>query len=185
MGLRHGLQIDLYQAGFGTFRQEILDAGSGLYRYAPDVAIIAVEGEDWVPGVYRDFLRRQGGEQRSAVTAWRDEAEMLLRKLRSQSGAAVLIHNFAYPGHAIQGIADAKHGEGQHALIRSLNDALATLTTDVIDTHVVDYAALVNRHGSLNWYDNRMRHYARAPIAGSMQPFLAAEYIKFLRAFRG
>ena len=184
-GLASGLQVDLYQAGFGMFRQEILDPGSGLYRDAPDVAIIAVEGEDWVPAAYRDFLRGEAGEQGALTKAWREEAEMLLRKLRSRSSATVLVHNFSAPAYGALGVADAKQREGQYAAIRRLNDALAGLAADVVDVHVVDYAALVNRHGALNWYDDRMRHYARAPIAGSMQPFLAAEYVKFLRALRG
>ena len=32
---------------------------------------------------------------------------------------------------------------------------------------VLDYAALVHRHGALNWYDLRMKHYAKAPVAAA------------------
>jgi FkbH-like protein len=80
---------------------------------------------------------------------------------------------------------DAKQERGQQALIARLNEACAGLARSVADVSVVDYAALVGRHGSANWYDARMRHYARAPIAGPMQPFLVAEYMKFLRAQTG
>jgi FkbH-like protein len=186
-GLAGGLDVDLYQAGFGLFRQEILDPGSGLYRYEPDVVVVAVEGEDWIPGAYRDFLRAggAGADPEATLAAWRDEAAVLLRTLRARTSATVLIHNFAPPAYGALGAADAKHGGGQQAVVRRLHDALGALAAEVTDVHVVDYAALVNRHGALNWYDARMRHYARAPIAGPMQSFLAAEYAKFLRALRG
>jgi FkbH-like protein len=184
-GLASGLDVDLYQAGFGLFRQEILDPESGLYRYGPDVLVVAVEGEDWVPAAYRDFLRGTGAGPAEPIAAWRDEASTLLRTLRTHTSATVLIHNFAAPAYGALGAADAKDAEGQHAAIRRLNDELTAMVAEVTDVHVVDYAGLVNRHGALNWYDVRMRHYARAPIAGPMQSFLAAEYVKFLRALRG
>lgn len=180
-----GLDVDLYQSGFGMFRQEILDPASGLYRCEPDVVIIAVEGEDWVPGAYRDFLRHSAGDLAAIAGSWRGEAETLLRALRARTSASVLIHNFPVPAYGALGIADTVHADGQQAVIRELNDALSGAIAGMTGVHIVDYAGLVNRHGALNWYDARMRHYARAPIAGSMQPFLAAEYVKFLRAFRG
>ena len=74
---------------------------------------------------------------------------------------------------------------GKVSLISCMNDALAAAARRVADVHVVDYAALVNRHGALNWYDERMRLYARAPIAGAMQGHLADEYVKFIRALAG
>ena len=45
--------------------------------------------------------------------------------------------------------------------------------------------SLVGRHGAANWYDARMRHFARAPIAATMQTHLAAEQVKYLRALSG
>jgi FkbH-like protein len=184
-GLASGLDVDVYQAGFGVFRQEILDPGSGLYRYGPDVVVVAVEGEDWIPAAYREFLRGVVAGPAAAIAAWRDEVATLLGTLRTRSSATVLIHNFAAPAFGALGAADATHVDGQHAVIRRLNDTLTAVVMETTDVHVVDYAGLVNRHGALTWYDARMRHYARAPIAGPMQSLLAAEYVKFLRALRG
>lgn len=180
-GCASGLDVDLYQGGFSLFRQEILDSESGLYRYDPDVVIIAVEGEDWAPFVYRDFLHQTG----CTADAWRDEVSTLLRTLRERTRATVLIHNLAVPAYAALGASDARHADGQQAAIRRLNDALTALATASTGVHIVDYAGLVNRHGALNWYDARMRHYACVPIAGAMQPYLAAEYVKFLRPLCG
>jgi FkbH-like protein len=184
-GLGSGLDVDIYQAGFGLFRQEILDAASGLYRYQPDVVVVAVEGEDWFPPAYRDFLRNMDRDSKAEVEGWQNEVVTLLRTLRNRTTATVLIHNLASPAYGALGAADAKHSDGQYAAVRRLNDVLVSVASEVTDVHLVDYAGLVNRHGALNWYDARMRHYARAPIAGPMQSFLAAEYVKFLRALRG
>jgi FkbH-like protein len=50
---------------------------------------------------------------------------------------------------------------------------------------VVDYAGLTSRVGTDRWYDDRMDHYAQAPIAQTALPVLAAEYMKYFRALRG
>jgi FkbH-like protein len=184
-GVAAGLAVDLYQAGFGLFRQEIIDPDSGLYRYQPDVVVVAVEGEDWAPSAYRAFAPAHAFDSSATADAWRDEATRLLHGLRERTSASLLVHNFPLPAYLALGASDASHADGQHAAIRCLNDALRALASQVPDVHIVDYAGLVNRHGALNWYDERMRHYASAPIAGSMQSLLAAEYVKFLRALRG
>ena len=184
-GLANGLAVELYQAGFGQYRQEILDARSGLYRFAPDVTILAVEGEDWVPAAYRDFMHLPEGEQGALVMRWRDEAAVLMKCFREHATTPLLIHNFPPVRVLALGAIDAQQQHGQQQLIAHLNDACANLARSVADVYVVDYAALVGRHGTGNWYDARMRHYARAPIAGPMQPHLVAEYMKFLRAHAG
>src|SRR5215467_3479409 len=47
-GFVNGFDVQIYQAGFSQFRQEILNPESGLYKFAPDIVILAVEGKDWV-----------------------------------------------------------------------------------------------------------------------------------------
>lgn len=66
-------------------------------------------------------------------------------------------------------------------LNRSLSDALS----QVVDAHVVDYAAMVSHFGVLNWYDHRMQLYAKAHIASGMLGRLSQEYMKYFRALNG
>src|SRR5262245_58919166 len=43
------LACEIYKPGFNQFRQELLDRSSGLYRFDPDVTIVAVALDDVVP----------------------------------------------------------------------------------------------------------------------------------------
>ena len=184
-GLASGLAIDIFQGGFGLFRQEILDADSGLYRGEPNVLLLAIEGADWVPEAYRDFLRPRSMEFDEIVRRFRDEAHALLSAFRGRCNAPVVMHNFAPPSYLAAGALDARQPQGQQELIRRLNDALADISRTITGVHLLDYAALVGRHGAANWYDVRMQHFARAPIAAMMQTHLAAEHLKYLRALNG
>lgn len=183
LGFANGLQISVYQSPFGTFRREPLDPESGLYRFGPDAVVLAVEGADWVPEAFDGYFERSDAE--SVVAQFRQDLLQLATALRARSSAPLFVHNIALPAEPKLGIYDAKADDGQGALIARLNQALAAVAREVADVHVVDYATLVARHGARHWYDERMRHYARAPIASAMQPYLAAEYVKAFRALAG
>lgn len=44
--LRAGIALDLYEGGYGAWRQEILDPGSGLHAFAPETVLILVNHRD-------------------------------------------------------------------------------------------------------------------------------------------
>lgn len=183
-GLANGLRIEVYRAGFGAFRQEILDPGSGLYAFAPDVVILAVDGADWVPAAYADYDLQASGFD-THVSAFAAEVKALCEALRARSPARLILHGFAPPHWPALGVLDARHAGGQKRFVAALNDALRETADAVSETHLLDYEALLARHGAEHWNDHRMRLYARAPIAQPMLGHLAAEYMRFLRAFTG
>jgi predicted enzyme involved in methoxymalonyl-ACP biosynthesis len=185
LGLLGGLRIEIYKAGFGTFRQELLDAGSALYAWSPDAVVLAVEGEDWVPAAFGVNLEAPEGGFDEVSRRFNEELSDLIKAFRIRSTAPLLIHNLALPSWRTFGILDPKLAQGQGAIISQFNAALSAVARDAADVHVVDYAGLVNRHGATNWYDERMKLYAKAPIANAMQPHLSAEYIKYFAALKG
>ena len=186
-GFVNGLRIQIYQPGFGQINQELLDAKSGLYAFAPDVAILAIEGEDWLPEIYTDFMDADlsGGSLLEVVARFPRQIGALARAFRSACASPLLVHNLAVPRVGRAGIADLRLADGQAKLVLELNRSLTEALADVVDARIVDYAGLVGRFGSQHWYDARMRLYAKAPIANGMLGHLSQEYMKYFRALRG
>lgn len=182
-GLASGLAVEIYQAPYGAFRQEILDPASGLYRFDPQAVILAVEAEAWLGGERRERLR--AGAAAEVAEAVGAELAALGRALRERSAAALLVHDVALPAWPSGGMADAGAEGGDTAFTARLNAALAAAARSMPNAHLVGYGALVNRHGAAHWYDHRLRLYARAPVAPAMYPHLAAEYLRYLRALNG
>ena len=180
-----GIHVEIYQAGFGQYRQEILDPASGLYAWKPEVVILAVEGEDWAPVLYHRYLDVHEQAIDALVHEPQTTMENLIRTFRSRSSAVVLVHNLFPPVWRSLGILDGHRGHGQGAIVNSLNDSLCELSRKVSGVYVVDYAGLVAQFGAANWYDLRMSHYAKAPIARPMLGNLAREYLRFFRALTG
>jgi FkbH-like protein len=183
-GFINGFKIQIYQGGFGTFRQELLDA-SRLYACAPDAVIIAVEGADWVPWVYSAASHRENEDPTVLIENFRSELSALLSRARSRLNVPLLVHNFPLPAWRRLGILDAGSQDGQARLVSRLNDALLEIAEKADGVHIVDYAGLVNRYGTRHSYDHRMRLYAGAPITQPMLGELAREYMKFVRCLVG
>ena len=141
-GFVNGLRLQLYQAGFGSFRQELLDPGSGLYGSSPDLVILAVEGEDWIPAAYGGETNQLETDVTRVVDEFRTEAGALISGLRTRSTAPALVHNFAPPAWRRLGILDAGSPHGQARLVGRLNDALLSIAQGSADVHLVDYASL-------------------------------------------
>lgn len=186
-GFINGLRIEIYQPGFGLINQEIRDVKSGLYAFAPDVTILAIEGEDWFPEIYTEFMDAEpsGGNLGAVIDRCKQEIGSLVRAFRSTLTTPLLVHNFALPRLRRAGIADFRLPTGQAKLVANLNRSLDEAVADIVDAHIVDYAALVHQFGAKNWYDARMRLYAKAPIANGMLGHLSQEYMRYCRAFSG
>jgi FkbH-like protein len=184
-GFVNGLDISVYNAGFGQFRQEILDERSQLYAFAPDAVVLAIEGCDLAPQIYRDYLDMAGEASASQVATLRSEIKALLKVFRGRSSATLLVHNFVPPVWKRLGVLDDAVDPGQVRLIHDLNAGLCADCHEHAGAYVVDYCGLVSKHGALHWYDERMKHYARAPIAASMLSHLVREYMKYFRALTG
>ena len=184
-GFLNGMRLQLHQGAFGSFRQELLDPSNALYACTPDLVILAVEGEDWVPAAYGGEVKDDALDGAHLVEEFRSELAVLLSSFRSRSSAPLLIHNFAPPSWRRLGILDVGSAAGQTRLVSQLNDALQAVAAAAVGVYVVDYAGLAFQQGARQWYDPRMRLYARAPIAQSMLTHLAREYVKFIRCLVG
>jgi len=184
-GFLNELRIEIYQPGFAQYRQEILDPSSGLYAGRPDIVILALEGKHLFPFAYRDYGQHMGSGLDGLLEQAERELDGLLTAFRRHSDATLLVHSFAAPAWRQLGILDGHIGLGQAQVVQALNDALYRAAKARRGVHVVDYSGLVSRVGADQWYDDRMDHYAQAPIAQAALPILAAEYMKFARALVG
>jgi FkbH-like protein len=171
--------------GFGTFRQQLLDPASRLYESRPNLIIVAVDGEDWAPATYGNRMAHADSDIDKTDEQFASELFNLLTAFRGRSDTPIVIHNFDRPRLLEFGILDINRMDGRTRAVDRLNDALYRICSKFADVFVLDYQNLVSRHGATNWYDQRMRLYARAPIAQSMMDDLAREYIKYCRALGG
>jgi predicted enzyme involved in methoxymalonyl-ACP biosynthesis len=69
------------------------------------------------------------------------------------------------PALASQGILDRQLEASQAAAVEQINSELRNLAKAHIGVYILDYDALIARHGRTRWYDERKWLVMRMPIA--------------------
>ena len=184
-GLHAGFGVDLYLAPFGQYEQELINPSSGLVSFKPDVVVVAVRLLDACPAVYDAFNSLSAAPALELVNDWLARLATALRSFRTGCKAHILIQNCEQPVSPSLGIADQGAAGSQIALIRRTNDDLAALARSIPNVYVMDYDALVARHGRLDWTDRRLASYARLPVAAKYHWALAGFYVRHIRPLYG
>jgi FkbH-like protein len=162
--LRAGIDVDLHEADFGQYRQEIIDPNSSLYRFEPDVIIIAVhEGAAELPA--------RNDAAGDAVDAECERWAELWKLAGERCAASIVQHGFALrPDTALGHLATRVTGS-RHAMLQMLNLRLAAEAPASV--HIVDCDRVAASFGKHRWFDDRYWHIAKQAVALDALPLLA------------
>src|SRR5438309_890833 len=118
---RDGWRPRIHLSGFDQYAQEMLVPASALYRFDPQVLILAVHPRQLFPVLHEYPFEITVSEREMAIEAGLDTVRQLLTAFRRQSQAVVILHNMVQPQHPALGIADWRDPFGQRAIC-SKND---------------------------------------------------------------
>jgi FkbH-like protein len=175
MAYTSGIALETQAGEFNAYPQEILDPESALYRFRPDAVVLAVLTRDIAPDLWHGSVAGEGVLARFAD--W-------IAAFRRFSAAALIVHSLEIPEPAA-GILDGQQPENPGDAVRAINAGLRTLASRHRGVYVLDYDALVARHGRQNWGDERKWLTVRLPLASANLPHLAAEWMRFLHPLTG
>ncbi|MGE3595691.1 MAG: HAD-IIIC family phosphatase [Dehalococcoidia bacterium] len=181
---RVGFTANLYLGDFGQLEQPVLDPGSSLHAFAPELLVLLFQPADLVPSVFDRFYST-GGSELDAVCG--DLIERLVataRAFRAQAGRSVLVANFALPPQLPLGPFDAGDPRGLTHRLGAHNLALAERLAGEPDVYVWDYAGLVREVGTAAWSDPRVQLLARMAVASRNQPSLVRHLLRTIVALR-
>lgn len=176
--LRRGVHLELYEAGFGLYTQEILDPSSDLYAFAPDYVVIAPhEGAIGFPQLTdaADVDEALNGEVERWVTLW--------NAVRSHSSARVVQHMIAIRPETAWGHVAPRVGGTRDAMLSALNARLAEAAGAEVLT--VDCDRIAGAFGKARWFDDRYWHLAKQAVALDALPELARHTAAVLTAAEG
>ena len=168
-GLAAGLALEIYEAPFGAYRQEILAPNSALYAFKPQAVLFFVN--------YRDV---EDGAPEAEAGRWAG----LWKVLRERAGCAVLMNAFDAPAERPGGNLEASLPESRLARLRRLNALLAERAQGGAAL-LIDCDHLSGVVGKERWHDARFWHHAQQAIAPSALPRYAAEVAAVLMAAFG
>lgn len=155
-----GGAVDVFEAEYGVYRQELLDPGSALYRFKPDVVFLAAG--------WRDLSRRPSIGHGRAEAAALVEAEFagwsaLWRAAHERLGCLVVQNTFDRPPWRALDNHELRHPAGLWRFISRLNDALSDGAPPYVVLHDAD--GLAGLAGRRAWNDERYFFSAKLPCA--------------------
>lgn len=151
-----GVSSDIHEADYGVFRQEIWDPDSELYRFRPEVVILATSRRDLggLPGL---------GEDRAAVES-RIEAELadwmkLWGTAHDRLNCQIIQNNFESPPWRTLGNHESRHPASVSRYIARMNLGLQDEAPPYVTIHDVDHLAA--SRGRWQWSDERYYYHAK------------------------
>jgi FkbH-like protein len=174
--LAEGIDMVLFEGGFGQYRQDVADPESAMYAFAPDFVVIASHhGALDLPAL--------SDTPADAVAAESARWQMLWRLVVERSGARVIQHNFAIPPEAPLGHLGTRVSGCRYAMIQQLNLQFGSAAGDTV--LIVDCERLASTFGKEGWFDSRYWHAAKQAVALDALPLLARHTVSVLAAALG
>ena len=180
-GARRGLRFTIWCGPYGQIEQQVLDAGSELYSFKPDVVFVLPRLEDWAGESLQSFATDREALRQSLV----QRSQQVAQALRRHSAASLLWSAYATP--RLPGVEGAPglFGAGSLAAFATvLNGETAAAIETVPDARLFDLPAVVARCGAKRWHDERMSFLARMPFSGEGFAVLGASLARAIRALR-
>ena len=180
-----GLYPTIYIGPFNQYAQEILDDNSQLYKFNPDIIIIAVHAEALLDRNFTaDFVNLSRDEKRRCQEDILNNLKALLSKLTSKIKALILLNNFVAPHFSPFGILDNKVDIGLRRFFQELNEKLADLYRTSRQIYVVDVDSLASWHGKANFKNLEMYYRGAILFSESFLPVIAKEYMGYIKALK-
>ena len=175
-----GIDLRLMLGDHNVIATQLIDPGSALHAFAADVVIVAALTRDMSPALWRGEGNLDGAsaELGQQIGAW-------IGAFRQHSPATIIVQSMEQPAYAADGIVDATAGAGQRRAIHAANELMAAAAASHRGVYLLDYDALVARHGRLAWADPHKDLAMRVPLRPDAYAALADEYLRFLYPLAG
>jgi FkbH-like protein len=180
-----GIDLSVHVSDFNAHVQAIMESGSTLYGFAPDSVILAVQTRDIAPELWNDFSGLTGEQVRASVSRISSEFRNWISVFRKHSQAHLIVHNLEAPETPSTGLLDAQSVNGQSATISEVNNNLRLAASEHTGVYILDYDALVARHGRAGWHDERKWLTVRLPISAPHLTHMVREWMRFLHPLTG
>jgi FkbH-like protein len=179
---RAGLWLETYLAPYGQYLRELLDAGSGLYRFKPQVTFLAVDG---------DVLWNQRWAENPPIRSEPVVGELLtplfsgLEVFERAGSGIVVVNDFVLPRRSTEGVhAFRSKATFAHTIAHANKHLRLRLATrpNTFLFPMADVVAQVGRNQAFNW---RTHYRGHVTWSDALMSAVAERYVGFALASIG
>lgn len=156
--------VETYVAPYGQYSQEILNVDSGLYRFGPDLTVLAIEPD----------LRRDAQYIDAMISP-------LAQQWKEKGSGVLLVCTYpvspGWPMHVQASESDSR--------LRQINEQLKAALDGNAHVHVFDMDAMATYAGYANALSPEMKAMARVPFSEVFLKMLAQKLCSHIKAVKG
>jgi FkbH-like protein len=182
---REGLRAAAYVGKLDQYVQEVLDEGSTLVRWQPDLVFLALSLRLLRPDRMAAFPLLSTAERRELREEVAAHLESWATAALDRLPATLLLTNFPVPPFPLAGVADAKAEYGEAEFFLDLNLDLLRRFKGQPRVRLVDADRLAGRFGKERVADPKMFYLARMEWSPAFLPVVAGELVREVIALRG
>jgi FkbH-like protein len=182
---REGLRGSFYVGKFGQYVQEVLDDGSDLARFQPDVVLLALPLRLLEPDRMAAFSSMPAAERRNFCEEVVSHVESWAARAAEKLPATLLVGNFPSPAYPLAGVADVKSEYGETELYLEMNLELLRRFQGHPRVRLFDLDRLAARYGKDRVLDPKMYYLAKMEWSPGFLPTVASELVRQIKAVRG
>jgi FkbH-like protein len=166
---KQGYFSSLYFAPYKQIDQEVFNITSQLYLSKPDFIIIHNRIEDMYDNLMFRFTGYSQEELSEILNLIIRRFDLILRKLRENTDAKIIVMNFANTQESISDFICSPALNAKSDFIYSLNKKLLLLCQRVPSCFLINYLQLLSNIGLRQWTDEKLNYLARIPFASNVQ----------------
>jgi FkbH-like protein len=160
-----GLYLELFQTPYGTWQQNILDQGSALYAFRPELALIHLtlnQLTHWPP-LEASFEQVEELAKKDA-----DEILRWCTVFHEKHAIPIFLTNFHLPPNDSLGNLSARLPSSSSAHVNRVNLILSAKAPSYVT--LIDVAGLAARFGIQRWFDPVAWYHAKQPFSYDAMP---------------
>ena len=172
-GLRRGLWIEIYEAPFGTYRQELADPGSPLHTFCPNAVLLALDARHVLE------LEHAGGPGHGLATmreCWRLATDSL--------ACAVLQQTLLPVFPPVLGNNEHRLCQSPAAVVDRTNHCLRETST-AAGVQLLALDVFARTEGLAHWHDPALWHRAKQEVHPAAAPLYGDQVARVLAALLG
>ena len=171
-GLRWGLQIDVYEAPYGMYWQELIDPGSGLHAFRPDVLLLALDA------------RHLAGAEGSSAAGAMELLRSCWRQARTEFRCQVLQQTVMPVFPDLMGDNEERLAQSPAAIVAKVNERLRVeVEGEGVDLLALDRFAA--REGIKAWYEADFWHRSKHEVHPKATAIYGDHVARLIAAGRG
>ncbi|MBL9202644.1 MAG: HAD family hydrolase [Opitutaceae bacterium] len=153
-----GIEAEFHEGDYGVFRQEVLDPGSGLYAFKPQVLFLATTRRDLGCGAN---LALDGNGEAAAIESELRAWAGLWDAVQRNAGCQIIQNNFVAPASRAAANHELALPGSLGRIVAAMNRAFAAAAPTFVTIHDADHLAA--SWGRWRWDDPRFFHHAKLP----------------------